>query len=267
MNDQMDCALLVLDNNPQWALGYSGSYAQGRLSLQVLNSAHLALPTIASSEQTLRAMAMHLMRFDACILLITHDNLVWARKSLMFAQSILQTPIFALVCNVKAAALNDLLKLGIVDFLRTPICIEELRIRIQMLKRNRHAAMALEEAVGGQYQALNPAFVGAGQSPEEDRLCATILHQNGATLEAYAAAVATRYATSRESFQQAKAVVVARFEQAYIRAALGRSSGNIAMAARSVQKHRRAFWALMRKHDIKADVFKSASALDTHTDG
>lgn len=267
MNEQMDCALLVLDNKPQWAHDCSGTYASGRLNLQVLNSAHLALPTIGAEEETLRAMAMHLMRFDACVLPVSHDNLVWVRKSLQLAQSVLHTPILGLVGDVKAAALNDLLALGMVDFLRKPVCIDELRIRIQMLKRNRLAAIALEDPICGQYRALDPASVGAGMNVEEDRLCSTILYQNGATLEAYTAAVATRYATSRESFKEAKAVVVSRFEQAYIRAALGRSSGNIAMAARSVQKHRRAFWALMRKHDIDAEAFKSVSAFTTHTDG
>lgn len=184
------------------------------------------------------------------------------------AQSFFHTPIFCLLTSdIKAAALDDLLSLGVVDFLRTPICIEEIRIRIQMHRRDRKAAIALEDPIRGQYRPLSPLKVGAGIDLEEDRLCAAILYQGGATLEAFAAAVAIRFATSKESFKQVKEIVVSRFECAYISAALARSSGNIAMAARSVQKHRRAFWALMKKHNIDADAFKSAAVFNTQTDG
>ena len=90
--------------------------------------------------------------------------------------------------------------------------------------------------------------------------CDTILDRSGGELEAYAVAVAMQRATSRESFRAAKCQVVARFERAYIRAALGRHSGNITLAARMAQKHRRAFWALMRKHDIDPAPYRRAPA-------
>jgi hypothetical protein len=59
-----------------------------------------------------------------------------------------------------------------------------------------------------------------------------------------------------EGFQQLKAVVVAQFERTYLTHALARSKGNIALAARNSHKHRRAFWALMRKHQISAEPFR-----------
>lgn len=267
LNDRMDCALLVLDNNAQWAESYAGIHAQGRLNVQVVDSTQLALPPLEQSEEVLRALCMYLMRFDACVLPVTHDNLVWVRKSLQLAQFTLNTPVFAYVTDLKAAALNDLLTLGVTDFLCSPFGLEELRIRTHMVKRQRLAAMALGESSQAQYLAMDPAFIGAGVCEEEDQLCVSFLHDGGATLEAMVAAVATRLAVSKESFKQAKAIVVDRFEQAYIRTALARSAGNIAMAARSVQKHRRAFWALMRKHNIDAEAFKSVSALDSHSDG
>ena len=52
------------------------------------------------------------------------------------------------------------------------------------------------------------------------------------------------------SFQEAKARVVAQFEQAYIRDLLNANDGNISRAARSAKKPRRAFWELIRKHQI-----------------
>src|SRR5699024_8379411 len=75
-------------------------------------------------------------------------------------------------------------------------------------------------------------------------------------LEAFAAASASHCACSSDSFGEAKGKVIERFERAYLLASLAKSSGNIAMAARAAKKHRRAYWALMRKHDIDAAPFR-----------
>ncbi|MEW7847652.1 sigma-54 dependent transcriptional regulator [Massilia aurea] len=53
------------------------------------------------------------------------------------------------------------------------------------------------------------------------------------------------------SFSGAKARLVRDFERDYIREALARCDGNITTAARESGKHRRAFFALMRKHGIE----------------
>ena len=57
----------------------------------------------------------------------------------------------------------------------------------------------------------------------------------------------------------AKARVVEGFERDYIRLALSRHAGNVAQAARACCKHRRAFWALMRKHGIEAAPYRQAA--------
>ena len=67
------------------------------------------------------------------------------------------------------------------------------------------------------------------------------------------------YGTEREtdvhpenlSFKEAKAKAVQEFERHYITALLRQHNGNISRAARSAQKHRRAFWELIKKHDIQ----------------
>jgi DNA-binding NtrC family response regulator len=59
------------------------------------------------------------------------------------------------------------------------------------------------------------------------------------------------------SFRDAKNELVSNFERTYITQALTKHSGNIAMAARASNKHRRAFWALMRKHDIAAEPYRT----------
>jgi DNA-binding NtrC family response regulator len=59
-----------------------------------------------------------------------------------------------------------------------------------------------------------------------------------------------------ESFQRAKTKIIAEFEKDYIERALLLSQGNISRAARAAQKSRRAFWELIRKHQIDVNNIK-----------
>ncbi len=68
-------------------------------------------------------------------------------------------------------------------------------------------------------------------------------------------------ARSERSFQQAKRDLVTRFERDYLEAALCRSGGNIAQAARMSGKARRAFFELMRKHALHASDFLAAEGV------
>jgi two-component system response regulator GlrR len=62
------------------------------------------------------------------------------------------------------------------------------------------------------------------------------------------------------TFQKAKAEAIARFEKTYIEGLLIAYSGNISNAARAAQKNRRAFWELIRKHQIDVQPFRSTKA-------
>lgn len=62
----------------------------------------------------------------------------------------------------------------------------------------------------------------------------------------------TKSTADGDSFQQAKAKVIAQFESSYIQALLHVYQGNITRAAKAAKKNRRAFWELMRKHQIDA---------------
>jgi DNA-binding NtrC family response regulator len=53
-----------------------------------------------------------------------------------------------------------------------------------------------------------------------------------------------------ESFQSAKSRVIAQFEKNYLTSFLLAHQGNITQAAKAAKKNRRAFWELMRKHNI-----------------
>jgi DNA-binding NtrC family response regulator len=60
-----------------------------------------------------------------------------------------------------------------------------------------------------------------------------------------------------EGFNVAKARAVRDFERHYIERTLAEAGGNIAQAARLARKHRRAFFELLRKHDIDAARYRS----------
>ncbi|NYT85053.1 hypothetical protein H0A62_05500 [Pusillimonas harenae] len=224
--------------------------------MQALNDPVDALG--AGAARVLLEAAIRLQRFDACLIPVSPQNLGWARMALSAANGVLHTPVLALVRDLKAGALNDLYTLGLADFVRDPLCTEELRVRIdRLLDARRYNAgrpsstsKALSEVSGTYSQPSVAAML------DESAMHQTILERSGLELEAFAIASASRCATTKESFRVAKSQVIERFERAYIKAALGRHSGNIAMAARAAQKHRRAFWALMRKHDIDAAPFR-----------
>lgn len=63
----------------------------------------------------------------------------------------------------------------------------------------------------------------------------------------------------QESFQAAKAKVVSDFERSYLESLLVSHRGNITRAAEAAHKNRRAFWELLRKHDIDAHQFRHAA--------
>ena len=62
-----------------------------------------------------------------------------------------------------------------------------------------------------------------------------------------------------QSFQETKAKVIRRFERSYIRDLMVAYRGNITHAARAAKKNRRAFWELVRKHQIDVTSFKTNS--------
>ncbi len=65
--------------------------------------------------------------------------------------------------------------------------------------------------------------------------------------------------TGSVSFRRLKAKVVADFERDFVADLLERYQGNIAQAARAAQKNRRAFFQLMRKHQIRVEHVSAPS--------
>ena len=258
MRERLDCAVLMTRCTVDWVEPLLGQYAGGRLYLHGLD----AVMDIdeEGSTRVLGALAMALRRYDACLLPVWPATLSWARVTLLQGVTQLHTPVLALVRDLTAAGLFDLHELGVSDFVRYPLCSHEIRLRIERLLNDRrafHGALGSSHLLAEAASQAEP-YGGAG-SPAAG-LAGTVVGPEW-DLESYAVAAASRCSRTSESFQDAKKHVVQRFERAYINAALGRHGGNIAMAARSAKKHRRAFWALMRKHSIDAGPFRSHGAV------
>lgn len=265
MRERLDCAVLLTRCTAEWIQPLLGQHAGGRLHLHALD----VLVDIdgEGAHGVLGAASMALRRHDCCLLPVSPSTLSWARTSLSLAIPRLQTPVMALVKGLTAAGLYDLYELGVADFLRDPFCGHEARVRIErLLNAPRAAARGRVHTASGVAERRPASELYGNASPAPDVgieiVCQNIMDHDGSALEAYAIAAASRSAVSRESFREAKSRVIERFERAYISAALGRHAGNIAMAARAAQKHRRAFWALMRKHEIDAAPYRT-QAMDT----
>lgn len=253
MRERLDCAVMLTRCTRKWMEPLLGQHAGGRLHMHGLDT--VVDINADAAHSNLATTSMGLRRFDVCLLPVLPSTISWVRTSLLHAMPRLQTPVMGLVRDLTATGMHDLYQLGVADFLRHPFCSHEARIRIERLLDARRAAASGSPA---RRDLADSAFgtTDYAADPELERVCRNILGHDGPELEAYAAAAASRCATSSESFRDAKSKVIARFERAYITAALGRHAGNIAMAARAAQKHRRAFWALMRKHEIDAEPFR-----------
>ncbi len=60
-----------------------------------------------------------------------------------------------------------------------------------------------------------------------------------------------------ESFQQSKTRMIVQFERTYIQRLMATHQGNVTQAAQAAKKNRRAFWELIRKHNIDVQSFRA----------
>jgi len=280
MRDVLDCGVLLAPGHEStmgaWIAGHQAKVTRVRLhpvslapsALAEAPPGSLAPPELATAPpDTLAQQALSLRRYDACILPVAPSSLAWARMALEQARSALTTPVLLLILDVKAPAILDLLSLGAADFISQPVCVESLRVRLVRLARRgavRRAGVAGsvhehpvnylgEHAVAqGDEHAAHPPHASRAGSARPKVAADIVEHALSSLRHQYRRGVP-------ETFRAAKAQVVNGFEREYIRHALSRHGGNVAQAARACAKHRRAFWALMRKHGIEAAPYRQAA--------
>ncbi|WP_454697023.1 helix-turn-helix domain-containing protein [Achromobacter aegrifaciens] len=207
--------------------------------------------------QALARLAVALRRYDCCILPVAPSSLAWTRMALQQADAVLTTPLLLLISDVKAPAIEDLLSLGASDFETQPACRESLRVRLGRLARGaqgRATARVEIREPATMYREPQPGAGGLQRSAaSRARVSPDLVEHTVSGLRHH------HPRPAHESFRIAKARVVDGFERDYIRLALARHGGNVAQAARACSKHRRAFWALMRKHGIEAAPYRQAA--------
>lgn len=270
MREILECALLtapmVANGIPAWA--QPAGLSSDRLRVQAHHLADGVSPG-ADPASLVAAAALHLQRYDACLLAIEPGSLSWARLALLRARPVLRTPLLVLAHEVKAPALADLLELGVADFVRAPVCPDELRARV--IRAVARKVQAPQADTG--YDDLPAGAAMAHAAVHEPGL--SYLRASGTGLPVQFIGGRRRMSSARidhavqamqvvaqpgEPFRQAKARVVDGFEREYLQRALERHGGNVARAARASCKHRRAFWALMRKHRIEAAPYRARLA-------
>jgi hypothetical protein len=337
MREMLDCGVLMVPAHAEWMRAWMDRHAldiaRVRLHAVALDEGALfvasngratAYTGAQAAAQSLARLAMSLRRFDACLLPVTPASLGWTRTALSCARQELCTPLIGLARGLKAAAVEDLLTLGMRDFVRDPLCPEELRVRVDRVACGRRAlsvGMSGSMSAGSIGHMSNMGAIGAGDAGGQDAFHADagvlesltvermVLHEPSAHYVQHGAHVAlkvppsagsatspatamstffhgeTRPRVSRETidtsllaiqaaprihpdepFRIAKSRVVDSFEQDYVRTALSRYAGNVARAARASSKHRRAFWALMRKHHIDAAPYRSRHDREDQSD-
>lgn len=92
-----------------------------------------------------------------------------------------------------------------------------------------------------------------------------VLLSSGPTLQAQEIQLDSAHQPERrsDSFQSTKSRAVEQFERNYLRRLLVAHAGNISQAAKAAQKDRRAFFELMRKHNIEPQSFRPRESSDT----
>lgn len=254
MREVLDCAVLFTPGHEHSMQTFMQAYAPylGRIRLHEQRLSDDKGQRCAGSVADAHALwrvALSLKRFDSCVLPVGAESLSWSRMALYNAQSALSTPILVLACDLRAPAIDDLFRLGIADFVCQSASVDELRVRLNRLADLSREA---EPAVPNLHEPREAYGASAALSPAgRVRVSSAYIEEELERMQAPSSPVV------HEAFRVAKARLVNGFEREYVRRALRRHCGNVAQAARASQKHRRAFWALMRKHHIDAAPFRN----------
>lgn len=285
MRQQIDCAVMMFAAHETWMpeVLKEAEAVLSRIRVHRLDweaGHHLETEPGASVNlpiETIALAGVGLRRYDIALLPISMETLAWTRQALGAIPRGPFIPIMGVLKEMRSAAIQDLLELGMCDFVRWPICPEELRARLltSVTTVPRPGSLREPEPGYGQASWLNTSPVPSGTNPSVlmrpspplrfprtkgvrsgSRRLTSVDRKSRSTkvrsdvINKHLAKLTP--ATRPISFKAAKAALVESFERQFIHQALEMSAGNIAMAARYANKHRRAFWALMRKYEIGA---------------
>ncbi len=260
MRQQIDCAVLAISTHRAWldsALKQMEP-ASARIRMHYLDwetdAQHedLTVSPVQVDVQAFAKSAVSLRRFDVCLLPVSLETLGWTRQALAAIPRGPFIPVIGVFNSLRSAAMQDLMELGMADFVRLPLCADEYRARIlNTVSKVPRAGNSLREPEL-MYGELSTTAINAVRLHRQP--FRTTKSNKG--LQYRQSALNRITQAESESFRASKAQVVEQFEREYVTRALEQHNGNIAKASRASSKHRRAFWALMRKYQIDADLYR-----------
>lgn len=246
---QCECLLIGLDDT-SWANTVKQDYLNLKIVLHNQTGNHTSPITALNDPNLLHG------RYDAALIYVNPATISIWRAALANMAKSLPSPLIIYAASLKSQSIKDFLQLGVSDFIIPPFNSDEFRTRIENAALRKNTHIVAENVKNYNHKQNHKPPEPAKLPTSAQNLCASILERSGTELEAYAVALATQKATDRATFKAAKNEIISHFEQAYIKASLDRYCGNVTMAARMAQKHRRAFWALMKKHNIDPNPYR-----------
>lgn len=226
-------------------------------------------------------------RYDCLILPVMPESLVWTRIMLAQLGNLPNFPMVLLAHDVQPIAFLDLSKLGIMDYifendhptlmrLRISNVLERFRLygRTALTDREGENIQEKRESLlknlpiqlgklGGEYSLRLGRQGGKEKGLEVDGKSPLKANSSMSMKSLYLSKAKRQdFINYSDTFQVAKSKMISEFEKNYVVNALRVSHGNIGMAAQFANKHRRAFWELMRKHQIQAEDYKDNGNAD-----
>lgn len=292
MRDKLECGVFYLNSLGSWLDEFieNISLKTDRLQLTKIDVRIFAQGDdfkIGNSSfphpHVFKDLAILFERYDCLILPVVPESLVWTRIMLAQLGGLPKFPLVVLAHQVQPAAFVDLSKLGVRDYIFEDDHPTLMRVRISNLLERAHyqsPAIPLENgkrlysALKTKLTSLNDvARTYKGKDPDmpqeedeqqkiQDNPVQEVKRRRGTSSSSKASPSQKKRMTDSafinyaDGFQTAKSKMIKEFERKYIVNALRQAQGNICMAAQLAQKHRRAFWELMRKHKIHAEDYK-----------
>lgn len=325
MRQQIDCAVLILAAHQAWLPKVLSELepALNRIKIHPLEweaghdldlelSLDRASP-VSLPYETLAQASIGLRRYDVVLLPVSMETIAWTRQALAAIPRGPFIPLVGVLKEMRSAAIQDLLEMGLTDFVRLPICTEEFRARLlhsvtyvprpgslrepslndgykiatargvlpimgeatlrDWLNMSRRKNPSLTTLSKEQIQKILAGQLPLGPESNKDRKerlrleraegIKHIERRDEYEAEACSASmdeVSKPLGNSHDKPRHLKVVktkLIEEFERAYLTEAMDRNKGNIANAARYSGKHRRAFWALLKKYDIEAEDFRT----------
>jgi CheY-like chemotaxis protein len=142
MRQQIDCAVLILAAHQTWMPTVLKAFEPGlnRVRLHPLEweaGHHLDLGQnfetdfpVSLPVETLAQASIGLRRYDLVLLPVSMETLAWTRQALAAIPRGPFIPMLGILKDIRSAAIQDLLEMGMSDFVRLPICPNEFRARL-----------------------------------------------------------------------------------------------------------------------------------------